>query len=106
MKSARKPTPRYRTVDARRQRIVDAARVHFFSLGFQSVTMEELDVIKKTLYAHFRKAFRRRATDGNGAQTSFSQTDDRDSARCGSGNCESAKLEELGLTPKLPSRPS
>src|SRR3954453_15290444 len=40
-----------------RQRIVDAARVHFFSHGFRSVTMDdladELGISKKTLYAHF-----------------------------------------------------
>jgi AcrR family transcriptional regulator len=37
--------------------IVDAARAHFFSHGFRSVTMddlaEELGISKKTLYAHF-----------------------------------------------------
>jgi AcrR family transcriptional regulator len=36
---------------------VDAARVHFFSHGFRSVTMDdladELGISKKTLYAHF-----------------------------------------------------
>jgi AcrR family transcriptional regulator len=40
-----------------RQHIVDAARAHFFSHGFRSVTMddlaEELGISKKTLYAHF-----------------------------------------------------
>src|SRR5436305_2703935 len=40
-----------------RQRIVDAARAHFFSHGFRNVTMddlaEELGVSKKTLYTHF-----------------------------------------------------
>src|SRR5947207_13098891 len=40
-----------------RQRIVDAARAHFFSHGFRSVTMDdlagELGISKKTLYAHF-----------------------------------------------------
>jgi AcrR family transcriptional regulator len=39
------------------QRIVTAARRHFFAHGFRSVTMddlaEELGVSKKTLYAHF-----------------------------------------------------
>lgn len=44
-----------------RQRIVEAARVHFFSHGFRSVTMddlaEELGVSKKTLYAHFPGKF-------------------------------------------------
>jgi AcrR family transcriptional regulator len=46
-----------RTADAARQRIVQAARAHFFSHGFRSVTMddlaEELGVSKKTLYVHF-----------------------------------------------------
>jgi AcrR family transcriptional regulator len=45
------------TVDAGRQRIVEAARTHFFNHGFRSVTMddlaEELGISKKTLYAHF-----------------------------------------------------
>jgi len=40
-----------------RQQIVSAARSHFFSHGFRSVTMddlaEELAISKKTLYAHF-----------------------------------------------------
>src|SRR2546423_2627965 len=40
-----------------RQRIVDAARAHFFSHGFRNVTMddlaEELGISKTTLYAHF-----------------------------------------------------
>jgi AcrR family transcriptional regulator len=40
-----------------RQRIVEAARGHFLSHGFRSVTMddlaEELGISKKTLYAHF-----------------------------------------------------
>lgn len=40
-----------------RQRIVAAARQHFFAHGFRSVTMddlaEELGMSKKTLYAHF-----------------------------------------------------
>jgi AcrR family transcriptional regulator len=44
-----------------RQRIVDAARAHFFSHGFRSVTMddlaEELGISKKTLYAHFPGKF-------------------------------------------------
>jgi AcrR family transcriptional regulator len=46
-----------RATDEGRQRIVDAARAHFFSHGFRSVTMddlaEELGTSKKTLYAHF-----------------------------------------------------
>jgi AcrR family transcriptional regulator len=45
------------TADAGRRRIVEAARTHFFSHGFRSVTMddlaEELGISKKTLYAHF-----------------------------------------------------
>src|SRR5213595_4040332 len=49
--------PRSRKRDPNRQRIVDAARVHFFSHGFRNVTMddlaEELGISKKTLYAHF-----------------------------------------------------
>jgi AcrR family transcriptional regulator len=40
-----------------RQRIVEAARAHFFSHGFRSVSMddlaEELAISKKTLYAYF-----------------------------------------------------
>ena len=44
-----------------RQRIVDAARAHFFSHGFRSVTMDdlaaELGISKKTLYAHFPGKF-------------------------------------------------
>jgi AcrR family transcriptional regulator len=61
MKQAHKPPPRSRKRDPNRQRIVDAARVHFFSHGFRSVTMddlaEELGVSKKTLYAHFPGKF-------------------------------------------------
>jgi AcrR family transcriptional regulator len=49
--------PRSRTADAGRQRIVEAARAHFFNHGFRSVTMDdlaaELAISKKTLYAHF-----------------------------------------------------
>jgi len=48
---------RNRKNDLDRQRIVEAARDHFFSHGFRSVTMddlaEELGVSKKTLYAYF-----------------------------------------------------
>jgi AcrR family transcriptional regulator len=48
---------RHRKNDSIRQRIVDAARSHFFSHGFRSVTMDdladELGISKKTLYAHF-----------------------------------------------------
>src|SRR5437016_14555365 len=48
---------RRRKADASRPLIVEAARAHFFSHGFRSVTMddlaEELGISKKTLYAHF-----------------------------------------------------
>jgi AcrR family transcriptional regulator len=61
MKPARKRFPRSRRRDPNRQRIVDAARAHFFNHGFRSVTMddlaEELGVSKKTLYAHFPGKF-------------------------------------------------
>ena len=67
MTTTTKPTPkprrpskqagRIRTLDSTRQRIVDAARSHFFNHGFRSVTMDdlanELGISKKTLYAHF-----------------------------------------------------
>src|SRR5437764_10828988 len=57
MKHRRKLLRRNRAPDAGRQRIVEAARAHFFSHGFRSVTMddlaEELAISKKTLYAHF-----------------------------------------------------
>jgi AcrR family transcriptional regulator len=47
--------------DSVRQRIIEAARAHFFSHGFRSVTMddlaEELGISKKTLYAHFPGKF-------------------------------------------------
>jgi AcrR family transcriptional regulator len=56
-----KAWPRSRKRDPTRQRVVDAARVHFFSHGFRSVTMddlaEELGISKKTLYAHFPGKF-------------------------------------------------
>src|SRR5437016_12925227 len=61
MKRAHKSRPRSRKRDPHRQRIVDAARIHFFSHGFRSVTMddlaEELGISKKTLYAHFPGKF-------------------------------------------------
>jgi AcrR family transcriptional regulator len=61
MKPAHKSRPRSRKRDPNRQRIVDAARVHFFSHGFRSVTMddlaEELGISKKTLYTHFPGKF-------------------------------------------------
>src|SRR6267142_3483895 len=57
MKPAHKARPRSRKRDPHRQRIIDAARAHFFNHGFRSVTMddlaEELGISKKTLYAHF-----------------------------------------------------
>src|ERR1044072_9579597 len=59
MKRAKKP--RLPTNSSIRQRIVDAARVHFFNHGFRSVTMddlaEELGISKKTLYAYFPGKF-------------------------------------------------
>src|SRR5437868_8685079 len=69
---AREPTDKSskksRSADAGRrqlvpgaQRIVEAARAHFFNHGFRSVTMDdlaaELGVSKKTLYAHFPGKF-------------------------------------------------
>jgi AcrR family transcriptional regulator len=61
MTRERKSWPRTRKLDPIRQRIVDAARVHFFGHGFRSVTMddlaEELGISKKTLYAHFPGKF-------------------------------------------------
>jgi TetR/AcrR family transcriptional regulator, cholesterol catabolism regulator len=61
MKRAHKPQLRRRRPDPNRQRIVDAARIHFFNHGFRSVTMddlaEELGISKKTLYAHFPGKF-------------------------------------------------
>jgi AcrR family transcriptional regulator len=61
MKRAHTSRPRRRSGDPGRQRIVDAARVHFFNHGFRSVTMddlaEELGISKKTLYTHFPGKF-------------------------------------------------
>src|SRR5215831_5300806 len=61
MKRAHKPQPRRRRHDPSRQRIVDAARAHFFSHGFRSVTMDdlagELGISKKTLYTYFPGKF-------------------------------------------------
>src|SRR4029453_11408262 len=57
MKRVRKSRRQKLTADAVRQRIVDAARAHFFSHGFRSVTMDdlaaEMGIRKKTLYAPF-----------------------------------------------------
>ena len=61
MRPARKRFRLSRRRDPNRQRIVDAARAHFFNHGFRSVTMddlaEELGISKKTLYAHFPGKF-------------------------------------------------
>src|SRR5215467_15952615 len=61
MNPAHKPRPRNRKRDPNRQRIINAARGHFFNHGFRSVTMddlaEELGISKKTLYAHFPGKF-------------------------------------------------
>ena len=57
MKRPKKASPRNRKNEFGQQRIVEAARAHFFSHGFRSVTMDELaqelGISKKTLYAHF-----------------------------------------------------
>jgi AcrR family transcriptional regulator len=57
VKRAKKSPQRNRKNAFGRKRIVEAARSHFFSHGFRSVTMddvaEELGISKKTLYAHF-----------------------------------------------------
>jgi AcrR family transcriptional regulator len=57
MKPTPKSTPRNQTADTARQQIVEAARAHFFSHGFCSVTTDDLaealGISKKTLYAHF-----------------------------------------------------
>jgi TetR/AcrR family transcriptional regulator, cholesterol catabolism regulator len=61
MNGTNKEGPRNRGNPSVRKRIVDAARAHFFSHGFRSVTMDdlakELGVSKKTLYAHFPAKF-------------------------------------------------
>jgi AcrR family transcriptional regulator len=57
--NSRRLTPKRtnRGADEGRERTVNAARAHFFSHGFRSVTMddlaEELGTSKKTLYAYF-----------------------------------------------------
>jgi AcrR family transcriptional regulator len=57
--NSRRLTPKRtnRGADEGRERIVNAARAHFFSHGFRSVTMddlaEELGTSKKTLYTYF-----------------------------------------------------
>src|SRR4029077_4009541 len=54
---ANKSQRRNRKTDSIRQRIADAARAHFFSHGFRSVTMDDLaggmGGRKKKNYAHF-----------------------------------------------------
>src|SRR5262249_8115242 len=61
MEGTNKSRPRSRENSSVRQRIVDAARLHFFSHGFRSVTMddlaEELGISKKTIYAYFPRKF-------------------------------------------------
>src|SRR5438445_8015134 len=61
MKHRLKLLRRNQAPDSSRQRIVEAARAHFFSHGFRSVTMddlaEELAISKKTLYAHYPGKF-------------------------------------------------
>jgi AcrR family transcriptional regulator len=61
MKRSPKTQSRRRNRDPNRQRIVEAARIHFFNHGFRSVTMddlaEELGISKKTLYAYFPGKF-------------------------------------------------
>src|SRR5215469_12163978 len=61
MKGTNKSRSRSRKNASTRQRIVGAARAHFFSHGFRSVTIddlaEELGISKKTLYAHFPGKF-------------------------------------------------
>ena len=61
MKGKDKLRSQKRTKSSVRQRIVDAARAHFFSHGFRSVTMddlaEELGISKKTLYTYFPGKF-------------------------------------------------
>jgi len=57
VKRPKKAPPRNRKNEFGQQRIVEAARAHFFCHGFRSVTMDELakelGISKKTLYAHF-----------------------------------------------------
>ena len=57
LRKIRGDAPRRSSGGSTGQRIVEAARAHFFSHGFRSVTMDdlavELGISKKTLYAHF-----------------------------------------------------
>jgi AcrR family transcriptional regulator len=61
VKPAQKSRPQTRKHDVNRQRIVYAARGHFFSHGFRSVTMDdlaaELGISKKTIYTYFPGKF-------------------------------------------------
>jgi AcrR family transcriptional regulator len=61
VKRTHKSSSQTRKHDRNRQRIVDAARGHFFNHGFRGVTMddlaEELGISKKTLYAYFPGKF-------------------------------------------------
>src|SRR6476659_11209529 len=61
MNGTTKSRSRSRKNSSIRQRIVDAARAHFFSHGFRRVTMDdlalELGISKKTLYAYFPGKF-------------------------------------------------
>src|SRR6476661_7927759 len=61
MSATSKSQSRSRRNSSIRQRIVDAARAHFFSHGFRRVTMDdlalELGISKKTLYAYFPGKF-------------------------------------------------
>jgi AcrR family transcriptional regulator len=57
MRRRKTHTPQVRLDNAARQRILGAAREHFFLHGFHNVTMDdladELGMSKKTIYAHF-----------------------------------------------------
>jgi AcrR family transcriptional regulator len=61
MNRTSKSQSRNRKTGSNRQRIVAAARAHFLSHGFRSVTMDdlarELGISKKTLYMHFPGKF-------------------------------------------------
>lgn len=56
-RTKKKPLEKARIANAGRQQIVHAARAHYFSHGFRSVTMDdlakELGISKKTVYANF-----------------------------------------------------
>ena len=61
MKRNARSRSRNRKTDSNPERIVDAARAHFFKHGFRTVTMDdlaaELGISKKTIYAHFPGKF-------------------------------------------------